>query len=105
MSSTATPVAQSAPVPASAGVESAPETEAAGPTGSASDGGTSGPGFSGRKAATDYADYRLVPARHPWRWVGTAVVALGVAGIAWSLATNRAGSGAWWRNGSPRSRL
>ena len=42
----------------------------------------------GRKAATDYADYRLVPARHPWRWVGTAVVALGVAGIAWSLATN-----------------
>src|SRR5919205_248357 len=40
------------------------------------------------RAAVDYADYRLVPARRPWRWVGTAVVALGVAAVVWSLATN-----------------
>ena len=93
MSSTATPVAQSAPEPASAGIESAPETaevRAAGPVpaGETAPAGTVGSGSVGRKAATDYADYRLVPARHPWRWVGTAVVAVGVAGIAWSLATN-----------------
>ncbi|MGA7206669.1 MAG: ABC transporter permease subunit, partial [Specibacter sp.] len=36
----------------------------------------------------DYSGYRLVAAKHPWRWVGTVVVALGVAAIAWSLATN-----------------
>ena len=93
MSSTATPVAQSAPEPASAGIESAPETpevRAAGPApaGETAPAGTVGSGSVGRKATTDYADYRLVPARHPWRWVGTAVVAVGVAGIAWSLATN-----------------
>ena len=58
------------------------------PPASTAPAGTVGSGSAGRKAATDYADYRLVPARHPWRWVGTAVVALGVAGIAWSLATN-----------------
>src|SRR6478735_5693821 len=40
------------------------------------------------RAAVDYADYRLVPARRPWRWVGTVVVALGVAAVVWSLATN-----------------
>ena len=91
MSSTATPVAQSAPEPASAGIESAPETAPAGAVPGAVPGGETAPagtGSAGRKAATDYADYRLVPARHPWRWVGTAVVAVGVAGIAWSLATN-----------------
>ncbi|MEY9774737.1 amino acid ABC transporter permease [Arthrobacter sp. MW3 TE3886] len=91
MSSTATPVAQSAPEPASAGIESAPETAPAGAVPGAVPGGETAPagtGSAGCKAATDYADYRLVPARHPWRWVGTAVVAVGVAGIAWSLATN-----------------
>ena len=73
------------PEPASAGVESAPETA---------------PGrrlkpapVQKRRAeqgpiATDYADYRLVPGRDPWRWVGTAVVALGVAGMPGPLATN-----------------
>ncbi|WP_026556474.1 amino acid ABC transporter permease [Arthrobacter sp. 35W] len=42
------------------------------------------------QAATvaDYSGYKLVAAKHPWRWVGTAVVALGVAAVAWSLATN-----------------
>ncbi len=40
------------------------------------------------RPATDYSDYQLVPARHPWRWVGTALVALGVVAVAWSLATN-----------------
>ncbi len=91
MSSTATTVAQTAPVPASAGVASAPDVTPAGTAHPAPDdgtAGTAGAASAGRKAATDYADYRLVPARHPWRWVGTAVVALGVAGIAWSLATN-----------------
>ncbi|TSE18102.1 amino acid ABC transporter permease [Arthrobacter sp. KBS0703] len=41
-----------------------------------------------RKPAADYADYPLVAGPRPWRWVGTAVVALGVAVVAWSLATN-----------------
>ncbi|WP_422936288.1 amino acid ABC transporter permease [Sinomonas sp. P47F7] len=36
----------------------------------------------------DYASYAVVPARHPWRWAGTAVVALAAAAIAWSLMTN-----------------
>jgi len=43
---------------------------------------------AGQRAAVDYADYRLVPARRPWRWVGTVLVALGVAAVVWSLATN-----------------
>jgi polar amino acid transport system permease protein len=38
--------------------------------------------------AADYSGYKLVPARHRWRWVGTVLVALGVAAAAWSLATN-----------------
>ncbi|MEA5456317.1 amino acid ABC transporter permease [Sinomonas sp. JGH33] len=36
----------------------------------------------------DYAAYAVVPARHPWRWAGTAVVALVTLAILWSLATN-----------------
>lgn len=36
----------------------------------------------------DYASYAVVPARHPWRWAGTAVVAVVLAAILWSLATN-----------------
>jgi polar amino acid transport system permease protein len=36
----------------------------------------------------DYSGYPVVAARHPWRWVGTAAVALGVLAVAWSLATN-----------------
>ena len=36
----------------------------------------------------DYSHYKLVPARHPWRWVGTVLVAAGVAAIIWSLVTN-----------------
>ena len=42
------------------------------------------PGHSGH----DYSGYPVVGARHPWRWVGTVVVALGVAAVLWSLATN-----------------
>ncbi|MDQ0707360.1 polar amino acid transport system permease protein [Arthrobacter woluwensis] len=34
------------------------------------------------------ADLRVVPARHPWRWVGTVLVTILVAAIAYSLATN-----------------
>ncbi|MDP5228596.1 MULTISPECIES: amino acid ABC transporter permease [Arthrobacter] len=34
------------------------------------------------------AELRVVKARHPGRWVGTVVVALLLAGVAWSLATN-----------------
>ncbi|QTF73107.1 amino acid ABC transporter permease [Arthrobacter woluwensis] len=30
----------------------------------------------------------MVPARHPWRWVGTVLVTILVAAIAYSLATN-----------------
>lgn len=30
----------------------------------------------------------VVPARNPWRWVGTALVALVLFGIVWSLLTN-----------------
>ena len=90
MSSTTTKVAQAAPEPASAGTEgtrgdSAGGTEAATVPAETGD-GRARPG--NRAPAVDYAEYRVIPARHPWRWVGTAVVALGVAGIAWSLATN-----------------
>ena len=82
MSSTATRAAQSAAGPASAGTDvSVPN-----PGPSADPGSPKAP--ESRQAATDYADYRLVPARHPWRWVGTAVVALGLAAVVWSLATN-----------------
>ena len=40
------------------------------------------------RAVTDYSGYKVVAAKHPWRWVGTAVVALGVVAILFSLATN-----------------
>ena len=30
----------------------------------------------------------VVPARNPWRWVGTALVAVVLVGIGWSLLTN-----------------
>lgn len=43
---------------------------------------------SSPETGPDYSGYKLVGAKHPWRWVGTVVVALGVAGVAWSLATN-----------------
>lgn len=89
MSSTTTKVAQSAPEPASAGTAATTDDRAAvtgAATAAPAGDGVSGPGRRG--PATDYAEYRVVPASHPWRWVGTAVVALGVAGIAWSLATN-----------------
>ena len=43
---------------------------------------------TGFRAATDYSGYPVVAARHPWRWAGTALVALFVAAIAWSLLTN-----------------
>ena len=36
----------------------------------------------------DYSGFAVVPARHPLRWAGTAVVALLVAGVLWSLVTN-----------------
>lgn len=35
-----------------------------------------------------YDEYEVVPARHPWRWAGTALVALVLAGVTWSLITN-----------------
>jgi polar amino acid transport system permease protein len=35
-----------------------------------------------------YDEYEIVPARHPWRWAGTAVVALVLAAVTWSLITN-----------------
>ena len=48
------------------------------------------PGRAGvpERVPADYSSYRVVAAKHPWRWVGTAVVALGVLAVAWSLATN-----------------
>ncbi len=30
----------------------------------------------------------VVPTRNPWRWVGTALVAVVLVGIGWSLFTN-----------------
>ena len=38
--------------------------------------------------AENYSAYPVVPARHPWRWAGTALTALVVAAVAWSLFTN-----------------
>ena len=40
------------------------------------------------RAVADYSGFKVVPAKHPWRWVGTVVVALAVAAILWSLITN-----------------
>jgi polar amino acid transport system permease protein len=79
--------------------ESAQAQPAPGPASTAA--GTSGPSGTSpgtanrgttnpepRGPATDYSGYPLVGSKHPWRWVGTAAVALGVAAVAWSLATN-----------------
>ena len=110
MSSAATTVPQSAPEPASAapgaaqgagqeaanaahagttaaretGTPATPEAASAGVPAAVPSGSVP----ASRTPAADYADYPLVPAPRPWRWVGTAVVALGVAAVAWSLATN-----------------
>ncbi|WP_181036069.1 amino acid ABC transporter permease [Arthrobacter sp. N199823] len=46
------------------------------------------PASAQQRAVADYSGYRIVAAKHPWRWVGTVVVALGVAAILWSLITN-----------------
>ena len=75
--SSATRVAQSRQ-PQPVQVQAQPEETAVPPA---------GPGASARIPA-DYSSYRVVAAKHPWRWVGTAVVALGVLAVAWSLATN-----------------
>lgn len=61
------------------------------------------PASAQQRAVADYSGYRIVAAKHPWRWVGTVVVALGVAAILWSLITNPGGNGMWWRSGLPRS--
>ena len=75
MSSAATTVAQSQqPQPV-------PPAETPPKTGRPEDG-------AAPRQAPDYSSYRVVAAKHPWRWVGTAVVALGVLAVAWSLATN-----------------
>ncbi|MDR6416609.1 amino acid ABC transporter permease [Pseudarthrobacter sulfonivorans] len=73
----------------SAQAQSAQAQLAAGPapTG-AGPSGPSGTNPGSRAPATDYSGYPLVASKHPWRWVGTAAVALGVVAIAWSLATN-----------------
>lgn len=46
------------------------------------------PGAGVREPATDYSDYPVQAARHPGRWVGTVIVGLIVAAVAWSLFTN-----------------
>ena len=84
MSSAATRTSQSSTeTPAAPEPPAVSETPAAVASGSAGE-----PPAPETRAVVDYADYRLVPARRPWRWVGTAVVALGVAAVVWSLATN-----------------
>jgi polar amino acid transport system permease protein len=68
-----------------------PEREQPDPRQAATGAGLPGPGGPGpgpRGPAADYSGYPLVASKHPWRWVGTAAAALGVAAIAWSLATN-----------------
>ena len=97
MSSAVTKVAR--PAESAEAVRQVPErastaaaTPGAGITGQAPPGqtpsGPSGNDTGPRGAATDYSGYPVVAAKHPWRWVGTAAVALGVAAVAWSLATN-----------------
>ncbi|WP_441414694.1 amino acid ABC transporter permease [Arthrobacter sp. 2MCAF14] len=90
MSSAATKVAQSAqqcePEPApGAFLEHSAAAES--PTAEASQ-SAAAQSAAAHSAPTDYSGYKLVPARHPWRWVGTVLVALGVVAVAWSLATN-----------------
>lgn len=38
--------------------------------------------------APNYADYAVVAARHPWRWVGTVIVAALAAAVLYSLVSN-----------------
>jgi polar amino acid transport system permease protein len=99
MSSAATTAAQST-TSAQSAAGAAPDAVAGGPDASAVTSGAvipgtaaSGPGGvppenRSARVATDYSAYRVVAAKHPWRWVGTAFVALGVLAVAWSLATN-----------------
>ncbi len=47
-----------------------------------------GPAGSGGPPPHQFADFEVVPARHPWRWAGTVLVGLVVAGVVWSLVTN-----------------
>ncbi|MBB2921451.1 amino acid ABC transporter permease [Cellulomonas cellasea] len=58
--------------------------DAAPPTG----GAPVGPAAAAAPGATSFADLRVVPARHPARWVATAVVAVLVAMVVSSLVTN-----------------
>lgn len=46
------------------------------------------PSGPGGPPSARYDEYEIVPARHPWRWAGTAVVALVLAAVTWSLITN-----------------
>ena len=39
-------------------------------------------------ARQDYSGYRIVPARHPWRLVGTVFAAVVIAAVVYSTATN-----------------
>ncbi|MCU1573473.1 MAG: amino acid transporter permease [Micrococcaceae bacterium] len=50
--------------------------------------GAQGPPPAAADAVPRYSQYHLVGSRHPWRWAGTALVALLVIGVAWSLITN-----------------
>lgn len=68
-----------------------PATQTHEPAQAKYDAGTTGSGGTTTvpsRAVADYSGYKLVAAKHPWRWVGTAVVALGLAAVLWSLATN-----------------
>ncbi|OUM45174.1 amino acid ABC transporter permease [Arthrobacter sedimenti] len=60
----------------------APDPDAAGSADTPPSGG------AGPRTAHDYSGYPVVAARHPWRWAGTALVALFVAAVLWSLLTN-----------------
>lgn len=71
--------------PETAGSDAAPITSQGPDAGS---GGLPPSGGSRPHAPWDYSDYPVVAARHPWRWAGTALVALFVAAVLWSLLTN-----------------
>ena len=91
MSSTTTKVAQSAPEPASAvsaGTTEATAAASARPRPLRHDGRRPDPARDTAAPPPTTPNTALSRPAIPWRWVGTAVVALGVAGIAWSLATN-----------------
>lgn len=46
------------------------------------------PSSAPNSAAPNYADYAVVAARHPWRWVGTVIVAALAAAVLYSLVSN-----------------